>query len=99
MERGYVESLIDEMLSEINRDYDESVKKSIVDYVLKDDDERLRIGIIEVIDEIVDYGSASYRGIEPDEGWKETVTESRDKVVQNLVINSRATLNIMRGWH
>mgnify|MGYP003858298379 CR=1 FL=1 len=40
------------MLSEINRNYYESVKKSIVDYVLKDEEERMRIGIIEVIDEL-----------------------------------------------
>ena len=44
--------MINDMLSEINRNYYESVKKSIVDYVLKDEEERMRIGIIEVIDEL-----------------------------------------------
>ena len=80
LERGLVENLIDEMLGEINKDYYESVKKSIVDYILKDDDERLRIGIIEVIDELPEYGSAIYRGIEPNEDWKEHVNDSRDKI-------------------
>ena len=46
------------MVEEINNDYNMSMKKSIVDYVLKDEDERLRIGIIEVIDEPIEYGSA-----------------------------------------
>ena len=99
LERGLVENLIDEMLGEINKDYYESVKKSIVDYILKDDDERLRIGIIEVIDELPEYGSAIYRGIEPNEDWKEHVNDSRDKIAQNLVVNSKATLSLMRSWH
>lgn len=38
--------MIDKMLNEINRDYYESVRKSILDYVLKDDDERKRIGLM-----------------------------------------------------
>lgn len=99
LERSHVEGLIDDMLSEINKDYYESVKKSIVDYVLKDEEERFRIGIIEVIDEIPDYGSAEYKGIEPDDEWKERVHEQKEKIVQNLVINSKATLSIMRSWH
>jgi dynein heavy chain len=66
-----VEGLIDDMLSEINRYYYESVKKCIVDYVLKDEEERLRIGIIEIIEELPDYGTAKYKGIEPDDNWKE----------------------------
>lgn len=69
------------MLSEINKDYYESVKKSIVDYVLKDEEERLRIGIIEVIDEIPDYGTSEYKGIEPDDDWKDSVHECKEKIV------------------
>jgi dynein heavy chain len=70
LERSNVESMIDDMLSEINNDYYVSVKKSIVDYVLKDEDERMRIGIIEIIDELAEYGSSIYKGIEPDDDWK-----------------------------
>jgi dynein heavy chain len=90
--------MIDEMLNEINGDYYVSVKKSIVDYVLRDEDERLRIGIIEIIDELAEYGSAIYKGIEPDDDWKQHVNEARDKIGQNLVVNSKATLSIMRSW-
>jgi dynein heavy chain len=91
--------MIDDMLSEINKNYYESVKKSIVDYVLKDEDERLRIGIIEVIDELDEFGTAIYGGIEPSDEWKDHVNESREKIASTLVVNSKATLSIMRSWH
>ena len=68
------------MLSEINNDYYVSVKKSIVDYVLRDEEERMRIGIIEIIDELAVYGSAIYNGIEPDDDWKSAVNDSREKI-------------------
>lgn len=68
------------MVEEINNDYNMSMKKSIVDYVLKDEDERLRIGIIEVIDEPIEYGSAQYKGIEPDREWKKDVNDARDAI-------------------
>jgi dynein heavy chain len=99
LERVQIEQMIDEMLSEINRNYYESVKKSIVDYVLKDEDERMRIGIIEVIDELPEFGTSVYQGLEPSDEWKEHVNESRERIGQNLVINSKATLSIMRSWH
>jgi len=59
--------MINTMLNEINRDYYDSVRKSILDYVLKDDSERLRIGIMQTFDEVIDYGENIYRGIEPDQ--------------------------------
>lgn len=99
LERATVEQLIDDMLGEINNDYYVSVKKSIVDYVLRDEEERMRIGIIEIIDELAVYGSAIYTGIEPDDDWKSAVNDSREKISQNLVINSKATLSIMRSWY
>ena len=48
--------MINTRLNEINRDYYDSVRKSILDYVLKDDSERLRIGIMQTFDEVIDYG-------------------------------------------
>lgn len=79
-------------------DYFLSMKKSILDYVLKDDEERLRIGIVEIIDEIPEYGSAIYKGIEPSEEWKKRVNEARDAMGQNLVINSQTTLALLKSW-
>jgi dynein heavy chain len=72
--------MINDMLSEINRNYYESVKKSIVDYVLKDEEERMRIGIIEVIDELPEFGTAIYKGIEPSDEWKEHINDSRERI-------------------
>lgn len=91
-------NMIDKMLNEINRDYYESVKKSILDYVLKDEDERKRIGIMSTFDEVVDYGERAYRGVEADDEWKEHVEMARNEISQNLVLCSSATLEIMELW-
>jgi len=45
VEKNRIEQLIDSMLSEINNDYFDSVRKSILDYILKDDNEMRRLGI------------------------------------------------------
>jgi dynein heavy chain, axonemal len=42
--------MMDAMLNEVNQDYYVSVKKSILNYVLKDEDEKKRIGIVEVLE-------------------------------------------------
>lgn len=52
LDKEYVESMIDDMLNEVNQDYYDSVRKSILDYVLKDQDERMRIGIMETYDQV-----------------------------------------------
>ena len=84
--------MINLMLNEINRDYYVSVRKAILDYVLKDESERLKIGIMETFDEVIDYGENLYKGIEPDDDWRERVNMSRDEISLNLVICSNATL-------
>ena len=45
VDKDRVEQLIDSMLKEINRDYFDSVRKSILDYILKDSNEMRRLGI------------------------------------------------------
>ena len=75
-----MESMINTMLNEINRDYYDSVRKSILDYVLKDESERLRVGIMQTFDEVYDYGDNIYKGIEADEEWKEHVNMARDEI-------------------
>lgn len=45
VEKDRIEYLIDSMLNEINKDYFDSVRKSILDYILKDDNEMRRLGI------------------------------------------------------
>lgn len=68
------------MLNEINKDYYDSVRKAILDYVLKDDAEMLRIGIMEIYDGIVDYGDNYYKGIEPDQEWKDDVNAAKSEI-------------------
>ena len=46
MKRDKVENMIDSMLTDINKLYNISVKKSILNYILKDEYEQKRIGII-----------------------------------------------------
>ena len=45
VEKERIEHLIDTMLNEINKDYFDSVRKSILDYILKDENEMRRLGI------------------------------------------------------
>lgn len=60
LEKGQVELLIDGMLNEVNKYYYDSIRKSILDYVLKDEEEKLRIGIMEVFKGVKDYGERIY---------------------------------------
>jgi len=98
VERSLIESMVNEMINEMQRDYYDSVRKSILDYVLKDDSERLRVGIMETFDEVVDYGESVYKGIEADDDWKLHFHESYEEIKNNLVINSKETLNLMCMW-
>lgn len=45
VEKDRIEYLIDSMLNEINKDYFDSVRKCILDYILKDENEMRRLGI------------------------------------------------------
>ncbi|EGR31445.1 hypothetical protein IMG5_109350, partial [Ichthyophthirius multifiliis] len=98
VDRGVMENMINQMLNEINKDYYDSVRKSILDYVLKDDTEMARIGIMEIYDPIIDYGDNYYKGLEPDQEWKDHVNHAKQEIIASLVINSKATLNLMNLW-
>ena len=50
MEKERIEYMIDSMLNEINKDYFDSVRKSILDYILKDEMEMKRLGIQQVLE-------------------------------------------------
>ena len=93
-----MEHLIDRMLNEINKDYYDSGRKCILDYVLKEEDEKHRLGIMQILDEPLDYGENIYAGLEPDETWKETVGASKSEVSDKLVIWSGATLPFKGLW-
>ena len=98
LEKETVEQMLDYMLTEITADYYTSCKKSILDYVLQDEKERLRIGIVQILKPPVDYGTVHFVGILPDESWTEYINNGREKTAENLCICNDATLACMSIW-
>ena len=98
VEKDRIEYLIDTMLNEINKDYFDSVRKSIIDYILKDENEMRRLGIQQVLNQPITWGDDFYKGIEPNEEWKHNVMMARMLMSENLCICSQATLELMRIW-
>lgn len=86
------------MLNEINKDYFDSVRKSILDYILKNESEMKRLGIQQVLNQPIDWGDDYYKGIEPNEEWKHNVMMARMLMSENLCICSQATLELMKLW-
>jgi len=75
------------------------VRKSILHYVLKDKNERLRIGIMQVLEEsFEDYGQNIYMGLEPADSWTDFVIASKEVMKNSLVIYSKATLGLISLW-
>lgn len=98
VEKEKIEYLIDSMLNEINKDYFDSVRKSILDYILKSESEMKRLGIQQVLNQPIDWGDDFYKGIEPNEEWKHNVMMARMLMSENLCICSQATLELMKLW-
>lgn len=48
--------LVDSMLKEVNSMYLNSMRKSILDYIMMEEEERLRLGIMSSFDKIVIWG-------------------------------------------
>jgi len=86
------------MLNEINKDYYDSGRKAILDYVLKEEDDMHRLGIMQILDAPLDYGENIYGGLEPDDEWKEAVGMAKSEVSDRLVIWSDATLHFKELW-
>jgi len=98
LDQGTTEAIIDDTLNEINEDYYVAVKKSIMDYILREDSEKLRIGIMQRFDPPVEYGEAAYQGIMIDQQWVENISAAREKINDNLVSYCQATLSIIKIW-
>lgn len=77
--------MIGDMLSEVGDYYYNSIRKAILDYVLKNDEDKFRLGIMEIFDEVSFYGENVYSGIEPDPNWKNAVIFSREEMYDKLV--------------
>ena len=87
------------MLAEVGDNYYNSIRKSILDYVLKDKTEATRLGIMEITDPILDYGQNIYRGLEADTNWKNSVIYAREEMYDKLVVCNDASLEILDSWH
>jgi hypothetical protein len=48
--------LIDELINEVNRSYYTASKKAILDYILKDEDEKRRIGVTQTYTAVPEWG-------------------------------------------
>ena len=90
--------MVDSMLNDINNDYFNSVRKSILDYVLKNGEEKERLGIPVTFNPAVDYGSKPFVGIEPGEEWRNDAITAAMLMTEKLCIFSQATLGLMKIW-
>jgi len=95
---GQIEAIIDNVLSEINSDYYIAVKKSILDYILKEDSEKLRVGIMQRFDPPTEYGEGKSKGVVADQGWVERTQKARTDIKHNLVNYNHATLSVIAAW-
>ena len=98
VEKERIEYLIDTMLNEINKDYFDSVRKSILDYILRNEKEMKRIGIQQVLNQPIKWGNDYYKGIEPNEEWKHNVMMARMLMSENLSICTQSTLELKNLW-
>ena len=87
--------LIDKMLAEVGEYYYNSIRKSILDYVLKNDEDRIRLGIMEIYNPVKDYGDNVYQGIVSDDNWKKAFIYAREEMYDKLVKYNEASLDIM----
>jgi dynein heavy chain, axonemal len=58
-----------------------------------------RLGIMEVLNPILDYGENIYKGIEPDQNWRNAVIMAREEMYDKLVICNDASLEILDQWY
>lgn len=75
-----------------------AVRKAILDYVLKDEEQRRRLGLQNNPNPPEDYGTRIYKGIEPNEEWQTNVMMARMLMSDNLCICSPATLGLSLLW-
>jgi len=92
------DEMLNEMFEEITRDYYTSVKKSILDYTLKNGREKERLGLPLSFLTPADYGSRPFIGIEPSEEWRNNAVMGAIKMRDTLCVFNRATLELMKLW-
>ncbi len=74
------------------------MRKSILDYVLREEDEKTRLGLMVIFQELHPYGENYFKGIEPAQEWRINVNLARDEICSRLVINNGASKEILLKW-
>lgn len=69
-----------------------------MDYILKDEEECKRLGILFIPNPPKEYGEWPYQGLEPDEEWRNNVMIARMLIRENLSIFSMATVRLLELW-
>lgn len=86
------------MLDIINTEYYYSGRKAILDYVLRDEDERNRIGISKVLKPVEQWGCSSRKTICLSAESIRMTAEARLQISENLLLLPKCTLKIMKEW-
>ena len=63
VEKERIEQLTHLMLNQINKDYFDSVRKSILDYIIKDKNEMHHLGILQKLNQPITCSHDFYKGI------------------------------------
>lgn len=90
--------MFNQMLGEVNKNYLSSNKKSILDYSLKNENERERLGLPPFFFPPCDYGTKPFEGIAATDEWKRETLSHAIKMKEILCIFNRSTLDLMKLW-
>jgi len=101
-----VDDMVDDMLSEMNEMYYECVQKSVGDYILKNQDERKRLGVVITPFEAAkhrrlefDFGECMHAGINtPPQSWSRSVQFARDIMTNRLFSFNCCALELQNTW-
>nr|XP_055037339.1 dynein axonemal heavy chain 3 isoform X1 [Misgurnus anguillicaudatus]XP_055037340.1 dynein axonemal heavy chain 3 isoform X1 [Misgurnus anguillicaudatus] len=87
-----MQKMLEHLLEEVQRDYDFSLRKSIVDYILLDPDERVRLSISAV------PKLFSSRVVHAPVPWSDSYQQAHSWLNQNLYIVNPMLLHIQKLW-
>jgi len=93
-----VQHIIHDNLDIVTTDYFLAMKKSILDYVLLDLNERKRLGINYVHKPVPFWGTEKSRAVVADHDWRANYHQHKAELLQELVICSASTWGMMHCW-
>lgn len=98
IEQNHHFAIQDKVLIEINADYLLAVKKAILDYILKDEGESMKVGILEIFNKVVDYGEEKYKGVIASQNVIEHFKKDKVTLINTLNCYGLGTYEISRIW-